>query len=129
MGLVFRLPEARRELGAGDAQRDFSPSRVAEAAGAQRNVRGIGVSFNHAVVNRTTVGVVEVKGHGATAPVGGRWSVESYQRLPVGLVQSKQLLEKPAGQTAHAFVNRVDPDRFDVLKTDLHRRERQIVER
>jgi len=47
--------------------------------------------------------------------LGARRAIQPNQRPAVVMLKRKQVIEQPADQTAHALVNRVQPNRLDVL--------------
>jgi hypothetical protein len=59
--------EARRELGSRDAKRDLAAARIAEAAGAQRDVGVNRTCLDVAVIDRAAVPIVQVERDGAAA--------------------------------------------------------------
>ena len=52
MRFVLGLMEARRQFGAGDAERDLAAAWIAEASGSQRDARGVRALFDVAVIDR-----------------------------------------------------------------------------
>ena len=122
------LGEAGGQLQLGDLQGDLAGARVAETACPQGDLLIAGGLFDHADIHRLVILVVKVDRHRAAAPRIGQWSVDARQRHPAAVSQGRQVVQQPAGQTVHAFVDQVVADGFQVFQTDLDGRDVEIIQ-
>ena len=105
-----------------DRERDLAGARVAEAAGAQRDVVPAGDAVDVALVDDAAVGMQEVERDRRAAPLPRARSVDRRGRRAVAVPQRVERLEQQRAERGDAVVDRLDADAVEESQADLDRR-------
>src|SRR5215469_4906385 len=106
----------------------FGRTRITKAACTQRELVLARSLVDHSLINDAAIRGEKIERDGRSASVIVAGTIHLHQRHAVAMVQGQEVVEQPACQTPHAFMNHLHANGHQMFEADCYRWQSEVVD-